>query len=122
MVTIAVLSRVFRCKHLRKQQDWELLVLKTLFDELANFGFGFIEIGTLTPKAQPGNDKPRLFRLPNDEALINRMGFNNEGVDAAVERLKNRKTNLIIGGNIGKNKIKLDVPVFQSRGDLVFDE
>lgn len=76
-----------------------------LFDELGNYGFGFIEIGTLTPKAQPGNEKPRMFRLPEDEALINRMGFNNEGVDAAVERLKKRKTKIIIGGNIGKNKI-----------------
>lgn len=77
----------------------------TAFNELAALGFGFIEIGTLTPKPQPGNDKPRLFRLPKDEALINRMGFNNEGVDAAVLRLKNRKTNTIIGGNIGKNKL-----------------
>lgn len=76
-----------------------------LYDELGNYGFGFIEIGTLTPKAQPGNEKPRMFRLPEDEALINRMGFNNEGVDAAVERLKKRKTKIIIGGNIGKNKI-----------------
>lgn len=77
-----------------------------LFDELGDMGFGFVEIGTLTPKAQPGNDKPRLFRLPQDEALINRMGFNNSGVDDAVIRLKNRKNkNLIIGGNIGKNKI-----------------
>lgn len=76
-----------------------------LFDELGNFGFGFIEIGTLTPIAQPGNEKPRMFRLPEDEALINRMGFNNEGVAAAVERLKKRKTKIIIGGNIGKNKI-----------------
>ena len=76
-----------------------------VFNELSALGFGFIEIGTLTPKPQPGNDKPRLFRLPKDEAIINRMGFNNEGVDAAVERLKNRKTNTIIGGNIGKNKV-----------------
>lgn len=76
-----------------------------LYDELGNYGFGFIEIGTLTPKAQPGNEKPRMFRLPEDEALINRMGFNNGGVDAAVERLKKRKTKIIIGGNIGKNKI-----------------
>ncbi len=75
-----------------------------VFNELATLGFGFIEIGTLTPKPQPGNDKPRLFRLPNDKAIINRMGFNNEGVDAAVIRLKNRKTTVIIGGNIGKNK------------------
>ncbi len=75
------------------------------FEELGALGFGFVEIGTLTPKAQSGNERPRLFRLPNDQALINRMGFNNEGVDAAVERLKKRKSNIIIGGNIGKNKI-----------------
>lgn len=75
------------------------------YNELAALGFGFIEIGTLTPKPQPGNDKPRLFRLPNDAAIINRMGFNNEGVDAAVLRLKKRKTKAIIGGNIGKNKV-----------------
>ena len=75
-----------------------------LFDELGAYGFGFIEIGTLTPKAQPGNEKPRMFRLLEDEALINRMGFNNGGAAAAAVRLKNRKTNIIIGGNIGKNK------------------
>ncbi len=75
-----------------------------LIDELADLGFGFIEIGTLTPKPQAGNAKPRLFRLPNDQALINRMGFNNEGVLAAVERLKKRSQNIIVGGNIGKNK------------------
>jgi dihydroorotate dehydrogenase len=75
-----------------------------LIDELAAFGFGFIEIGTLTPKGQPGNDKPRLFRLPQDQALINRMGFNNEGVLVAVEKLKKRKSDVIVGGNIGKNK------------------
>jgi dihydroorotate dehydrogenase len=74
-------------------------------EELALLGFGFIEIGTLTPKAQPGNEKPRLFRLPKDEALINRMGFNNEGVLAAATRLKNRRGRTIIGGNIGKNKL-----------------
>jgi len=76
-----------------------------LIDELACFGFGFVEIGTLTPKPQAGNDRPRLFRLPNDHALINRMGFNNDGVGQAVERLKKRKSNVIVGGNIGKNKI-----------------
>lgn len=75
------------------------------FDELANFGFGFIEIGTVTPKPQPGNPLPRIFRLPNDKALINRMGFNNIGVDEAVKNLKKRKTNIIIGGNIGKNTL-----------------
>jgi dihydroorotate dehydrogenase len=76
-----------------------------LVDELACLGFGFIEIGTLTPKPQPGNEKPRLFRLPQDQALINRMGFNNQGVEHAIRRLKQRKQPVIIGGNIGKNKI-----------------
>jgi dihydroorotate dehydrogenase len=76
-----------------------------VFNELSALGFGFIEIGTLTPKPQPGNEKPRLFRLPKDSALINRMGFNNEGVDAAVKRLKHKNKGIIIGGNIGKNKI-----------------
>lgn len=75
-----------------------------LVDELACFGFGFVEIGTLTPKPQPGNEKPRLFRLPADHALINRMGFNNGGAAAAVERLRRRKSRVIVGGNIGKNK------------------
>jgi dihydroorotate dehydrogenase len=68
-------------------------------------GFGFIEIGTVTPKGQPGNPQPRMFRLTDDEGLINRMGFNNEGLEAAVERLKQNKTDIIIGGNIGKNKV-----------------
>ena len=77
-----------------------------LVDELACLGFGSIEIGTVTPKPQPGNDKPRLFRLPKDAALINRMGFNNDGASAAAIRLAKRKNkNIIIGGNIGKNKI-----------------
>ncbi|HEX7414421.1 MAG TPA: quinone-dependent dihydroorotate dehydrogenase, partial [Bacteroidia bacterium] len=77
-----------------------------LVDELACLGFGSIEIGTVTPKPQPGNDKPRLFRLPKDEALINRMGFNNDGACAAALRLAQRKNkDIIIGGNIGKNKI-----------------
>jgi dihydroorotate dehydrogenase len=75
-----------------------------LIDGMASMGFGFIEIGTLTPKAQDGNDRPRLFRLSEDEALVNRMGFNNKGVHAAVERLKERRSNIIVGGNIGKNK------------------
>ena len=76
-----------------------------LIDELSCFGFGFIEIGTLTPKPQGGNPKPRLFRLKKDQALINRMGFNNKGVSNAVGRLQKRHSNLIIGGNIGKNKV-----------------
>jgi len=84
-----------------------------LIDELAAFGFGFIEIGTLTPRPQPGNDKPRLFRLPADQAVINRMGFNNQGVDVAVERLKKRKSNVIVGGNIGKNKLTPNEKAFE---------
>jgi dihydroorotate dehydrogenase len=76
-----------------------------LFDELSYVGFGFVEIGTVTPVAQPGNPKPRLFRVPKDEGIINRMGFNNGGVEAAAKRLQNRKTKVIIGGNIGKNKV-----------------
>jgi len=74
-------------------------------DELSCLGFGFIEIGTLTPEAQSGNPAPRLFRLPMDQSLINRMGFNNKGVEEAVKRLKARKSRVIVGGNIGKNKI-----------------
>jgi len=77
--------------------------------ELDSLGFGFVEIGTVTPVAQSGNEKPRLFRLPDDQALINRMGFNNDGVDAAVKKIKSWRTQfphtrLLIGGNIGKNK------------------
>ncbi|MEZ4740487.1 MAG: quinone-dependent dihydroorotate dehydrogenase [Flavobacteriales bacterium] len=85
-------------------------------DALSRLGFGFIEIGTLTPRPQAGNDRPRLFRLPQDRALINRMGFNNGGVQAAVERLKRRPTGVIVGGNIGKNK---DTPNEQAIDDYV---
>ena len=74
-----------------------------LYNELANFGFGFIEIGTVTPKGQVGNPKKRLFRLKDDQGIINRMGFNNEGLNAAIEQLKKNQGKLIIGGNIGKN-------------------
>lgn len=78
----------------------------TFFNNLFYCGFGFIEVGTLTPVGQPGNDKPRLFRLKKDNAIINRMGFNNDGVEIAVAQLKKRKhKGLIIGGNIGKNKL-----------------
>ena len=77
----------------------------TMYNDLAYCGFGFIEIGTVTPLGQEGNPKPRLFRLKQDSGIINRMGFNNAGVDAAVEQLKLRKTKLIMGGNIGKNKV-----------------
>jgi dihydroorotate dehydrogenase len=76
-----------------------------LFDELSAFGFGFVEIGTVTPLPQIGNPKPRLFRLKQDKALINRMGFNNSGIEAVTSRLRRNKTKLIIGGNIGKNKL-----------------
>jgi len=76
-----------------------------LIDELSCFGFGFIEIGTLTPKPQDGNPKPRLFRLKEDSGIINRMGFNNKGVEEAIIRLKKRKSDIIVGGNIGKNKL-----------------
>src|SRR6187431_3160578 len=84
-----------------------------LIDEMASFGFGFIEIGTLTPKPQAGNDKPRLFRLPEDQALINRMGFNNGGVLHAIKELKKRRSAVIVGGNIGKNKITLNENAFE---------
>jgi dihydroorotate dehydrogenase len=73
-------------------------------DPLACLGFGFIEIGTVTPRAQPGNPIPRLFRLPADKALINRMGFNNHGAENAANNLRKRNERIIIGGNIGKNK------------------
>ena len=81
-------------------------------NELETLGFGFVEIGTVTPLPQSGNEKPRLFRLPKDQALINRMGFNNDGVEVVAQRLSNwkssivnRKSLIVIGGNIGKNKI-----------------
>jgi dihydroorotate dehydrogenase len=76
-------------------------------EALSNLGFGFIEVGTVTPLPQPGNDQPRMFRLPEDEAIINRMGFNNKGVDTLAERLrllKDKDKSIVIGGNIGKNK------------------
>lgn len=75
-----------------------------LVDTLSDMGFGFIEIGTVTPRPQSGNPQPRLFRLKADQGLINRMGFNNEGVKAAAQRLRKRRPGLIVGGNIGKNK------------------
>ena len=82
-------------------------------DEFASLGFGFIEIGTITPNGQPGNPKPRIFRLPQDKAVINRMGFNNRGVDTAVEKLRKRKSDVIVGGNIGKNKITPNEEAFR---------
>jgi dihydroorotate dehydrogenase len=86
------------------------------YNEMACLGFGFIEVGTVTPKGQPGNDKPRLFRLPKDEALINRMGFNNDGVEAMVARLRKEQPKVIIGGNIGKNKV---TPNEESTNDYI---
>jgi len=74
-----------------------------VYEEFGRFGFSFIEIGTVTPRPQPGNPRPRSFRLVRDRALINRMGFNNKGVDEAVRALKKRKGKVIVGGNIGKN-------------------
>ncbi len=74
-----------------------------LYNELANFGFGFIEIGTVTPKAQVGNPKKRLFRIKKDKGIINRMGFNNGGVENAIKNLKKNNHKVLIGGNIGKN-------------------
>jgi dihydroorotate dehydrogenase len=74
-----------------------------LYNHLAPFGFSHVEVGTVTPLPQPGNPKPRLFRLPKDQALINRMGFNNHGIEAFVRRLKANKPGIIVGGNIGKN-------------------
>ncbi len=76
-----------------------------MVDIMAALGFGFVEIGTVTPRPQPGNDKPRLFRLKKDLALINRMGFNNKGAAVAADKLKYRTSDILIGGNIGKNKI-----------------
>lgn len=75
-----------------------------LVNELSDLGFGFIEIGTVTPRPQPGNPRPRLFRLKADGGLINRMGFNNKGVGPAADRLRHRRPGIIVGGNIGKNK------------------
>lgn len=92
------------------------------FEAMSHLGFGFIEIGTVTPRPQIGNPQPRLFRLPEDNALINRMGFNNEGVDAMVSRLKkSRPKGLIVGGNIGKNK---DTPNEKAADDylICFDK
>jgi len=76
-----------------------------LYNELGNFGFGFIEIGTVTPLPQDGNTQPRLFRLIEDKALINRMGFNNDGIESVIARLRRSQPSVVIGGNIGKNKI-----------------
>ena len=75
-----------------------------MVDEMAALGFGYVEIGTVTPRPQPGNEKPRLFRLKSDKALINRLGFNNKGSNVAAAKLRSRKSDILVGGNIGKNK------------------
>ena len=85
-------------------------------DALGSLGFGFIEIGTITPRPQPGNPKPRLFRLPEHEAIINRMGFNNKGVDHLVEQVKKSQFKGVLGINIGKNK---DTPNEQGKDDYI---
>ncbi|MDZ7607775.1 MAG: quinone-dependent dihydroorotate dehydrogenase [Cyclobacteriaceae bacterium] len=85
-------------------------------DAFSALGFGFIEIGTVTPVGQLGNPKPRLFRLKKDRALINRMGFNNDGVAGAAMRLKKRRPGIIVGGNIGKNKL---TPIDQALSDYL---
>ena len=87
-----------------------------MVDQLEALGFGFIEIGTVTPRPQPGNDKPRLFRLKEDKALINRMGFNNKGAAVAAAKLRQRKSSILVGGNIGKNK---DTPNEQALNDYL---
>ena len=87
-----------------------------MVDELEALGFGFIEIGTVTPRPQSGNDKPRLFRLKRDKALINRMGFNNKGAAVAAAKLASRKSKILVGGNIGKNK---DTPNDEALSDYL---
>ena len=83
-------------------------------DAMGDLGFGFVEVGTVTPKPQPGNPKPRMFRLPEHQALINRLGFNNKGVDHLVERLQKRRFKGIVGANIGKQK---ETPVDRAADD-----
>lgn len=87
-----------------------------MVDQLEALGFGFIEIGTVTPRPQPGNDKPRLFRVKEDQGLMNRMGFNNKGAAVAAAKLKSRKSKILVGGNIGKNK---DTPNDQALSDYL---
>ncbi len=87
-----------------------------MVDEMAALGFGYVEIGTVTPRPQPGNEKPRLFRLKKDGALINRMGFNNKGANVAAAKLRYRKSDIMVGGNIGKNK---DTPNEKALDDYV---
>ncbi len=85
-------------------------------DALADLGFGFIEIGTITPRPQPGNPKPRMFRLIDSHAIINRMGFNNEGVDALIENVRKSNYKGVLGINIGKN---FDTPIENAVDDYL---
>lgn len=87
------------------------------FNALGALGFGFVEIGTITPRAQPGNPKPRLFRIPEAEAIINRMGFNNKGVDHLVKQVQRRRFSGVLGINIGKN---FDTPVDAAKDDYLY--
>ena len=113
-----VCSQLFKVKDVRLEREFFGLRFENpvglaagfdkdaeLFDELYSFGFGFVEIGTVTPLPQDGNPKPRLFRLKKDNAIINRMGFNNDGLESIIARLRRKKSKIIIGGNIGKNKL-----------------
>lgn len=86
------------------------------FDALGQFGFGFIEVGSITPRAQSGNDKPRLFRLRDQQAIINRMGFNNKGIEHLIQQVKKRRYGGILGINIGKN---LTTPLAQAHEDYL---
>ena len=86
-------------------------------DGLSNMGFGFLEVGTVTPKSQVGNPKPRLFRIPEHNAIINRMGFNNAGVDALLENIDKARFKGVLGINIGKNK---DTPNEQANNDYLY--
>jgi len=86
------------------------------FEALGDLGFGFIEVGTVTPRPQPGNPRPRVFRLPQAQALINRLGFNNLGIDHMLERIKGHRFKGVLGINIGKN---FDTPVAQAAGDYI---
>jgi len=132
---IAITKKIFH----KRQTPYELFGLKfpnrvglaagldkeaEAYDILGALGFGFVEIGTITPKAQPGNPKPRLFRLVEDKALINRMGFNNKGAENAVRNLKRKRTDVIIGGNIGKNKSTANTQAaddYKTAFDALFD-
>ena len=85
-------------------------------EAMRNFGFGFVEIGTVTPRPQPGNPKPRLFRLEGDQAIVNRMGFNSGGIDAAIDRLHGRPRTAIVGINLGKNRNSRDAVLDYAEG------